>query len=33
MTAEIEKIDETRSPTFSGETTPCALWRKLKPKK
>ncbi len=25
----IEKIDEVSSPTFSGETRPCALWRRL----
>jgi hypothetical protein len=26
----VVKIDEDSSPTFSGETTKCALWRRLR---
>jgi hypothetical protein len=30
MTDVVVKIDEVSSPTFSGETTKCALWRRLR---
>jgi hypothetical protein len=31
LTDVIQKIGEASSPTFSGDVTKCALWRKLKP--
>lgn len=32
MTGVVMKIDEVSSPTFSGEPTKCALWRRLRRK-
>lgn len=32
MADVVEKIDEVTSPTFSGEITPCALWRRRRPR-